>query len=152
MPERRSVGPSHLCPANRLFPTFLQHAKLVSGPIYPRPVSAIHTKHEKLTTKAIRYNCIVHSSVKRVIVAVVCLKVGDSGRRGEGIVSGTSAISNHIVRGSIGAPSSISIILSWRCNERKQISLQRTRVKSIEVTYFNQLDRVLYDFWAINRK
>lgn len=76
MPERRSVGPSHLCPANRLFPTFLQHAKLVSGPIYPRPVSAIHTKHEKLTTKAIRYNCIVHSSVKRVIVAVVCLNVG----------------------------------------------------------------------------
>lgn len=71
--QRRFVGPNHLCSANRLFPTFLQHAKLVSGPIYPRPVSAIHTEHEKSTTKAIHYNCIVQSPVKRPIVAVVLL-------------------------------------------------------------------------------
>lgn len=47
---------------NRLFPTFLQHAKLVSGPIYPRPASAIRTEHEKSTTKAIHYNCISRAS------------------------------------------------------------------------------------------
>ena len=94
MPQRRFVGLNHLCPANRLFPTFLLHAKLVSGPIYPRPVSAIHTEYEKSNTKAIRYNCIVRLPVKQPTIAVVSLTEAE---REGAIVSVTFATSNHLV-------------------------------------------------------
>lgn len=71
----------HLYEDNRLFPTFLQHAKLISGPIYTRPVSAIHTEHERSRLRK-RY-IIIARRVKKSIVSelVIVVKIK---RAGEG--------------------------------------------------------------------
>lgn len=98
---------SHLCSRdNRLFPTFLHHAKLVSGPIYSRPV---YPRRIPGTKSRLRK--------RHVIIANRAAQSGGMGGRGRGKERGQAHLhfcnkQTSVPEGSLGAPSSISIILS----------------------------------------